>query len=625
MSPPTWTQIAAGDGLTVFTWSDTCRVHALCRDGAALLIDLGDGSCLDHLAEIGVERVEWVLFTHHHREQCQGARRLGPLGAQLAAPAAERAFFEQPSAFRRLDPRLEDPFSVYGASYLRPPVEAVAIDRAVAKMDTFTWRGHELTCFETRGDSPGSMSYLIDLEGRRLAFSGDVMLAGGRMHTWFDAEWDYGYGAGLRALHDSAGLLADCRPHRLLPAHGPAIADPVPLLRAYQARLRRLEALLVRGYDVLTFPAAGQDRVSQTSEVPHLWRISPHLYKLKGPDVFANFTLLLADSGRALVVDCGCVEFDFLQKTLDLAKSRLGLRAIDAVIVTHMHGDHFTEAAQLCAAWGAQLWTLDRIAPPCEQPERFDLSCPGSAYGLATPPRFDRLFHEGETIEWEGFDLTVDAMPGQTAYALCLHGIIDGRRVAFTGDNLFGDPRHPRHSGHEAVVARCDAVLEEGYLVAADYLTRLRPDLIVGGHSYVMENPAAIVGRFSRWALQMRAAFRAILAGADYRYAFDPYWVRADPYRLRLRPGASAEVKLHVRCFDDAPRRFRLAVHTPPGLHASPASFDLALGAGERTSRPLTINADSGIAAGVHVVAVDVTLGRRRLGEWFDLLVAIGA
>ena len=84
----------------LFTWTDTCNVHIV-RDGdAALLIDLGDGSVLDHLAEIGVKRVEWILFTHHHREQCQGAPKLQGRGVKLAAPEAERALFENPMSFR---------------------------------------------------------------------------------------------------------------------------------------------------------------------------------------------------------------------------------------------------------------------------------------------------------------------------------------------------------------------------------------------------------------------------------------------------------------------------------------------------------------------------------------------
>lgn len=42
-------------------------------------------------------------------------------------------------------------------------------------------------------------------------------------------------------------------------------------------------------------------------------------------------------------------------------------------------------------------------------------------------------------------------MPGQTEFALCLHGMIDGRKVAFTGDNIFGDPDNPTQTGHEAM------------------------------------------------------------------------------------------------------------------------------------------------------------------------------
>src|SRR5213593_3097280 len=71
ITPGQWRSFAKQGFPQLFAWSDTCNVYVL-RDGdAALLIDLGDGSVLEHLGEIGVKRVEWVLFTHHHREQCQ--------------------------------------------------------------------------------------------------------------------------------------------------------------------------------------------------------------------------------------------------------------------------------------------------------------------------------------------------------------------------------------------------------------------------------------------------------------------------------------------------------------------------------------------------------------------------
>ncbi|PAW86885.1 MAG: hypothetical protein B9S33_07275, partial [Pedosphaera sp. Tous-C6FEB] len=162
LAAPRFTQPDAKRHPNLFTWTDTCNVHIV-RDGdAALLIDLGDGSVLDHLAEIGVKRVEWVLFTHHHREQCQGAPKLQGRGVKLAAPEFERALFENPASYRKMIVRLGDPFTVHGASYVRPAVEPIKLDQTFQRMDTFTWRGREFRCVDTRGNSPGGMSYFLN-------------------------------------------------------------------------------------------------------------------------------------------------------------------------------------------------------------------------------------------------------------------------------------------------------------------------------------------------------------------------------------------------------------------------------------------------------------------------------
>src|SRR5262249_22316964 len=139
----------------LFRWTDTCNVYVL-RDGdAALLIDLGDGSVLDHLNEIGVTRVEWVLFTHHHREQCQGATRLGRWregGAKMAAAEGERALFERLLDFRNLNVNLGDAFTIHGTSYVRPPLQPIALDRGFKTNDTLAWRHREFVCLDTRGN-----------------------------------------------------------------------------------------------------------------------------------------------------------------------------------------------------------------------------------------------------------------------------------------------------------------------------------------------------------------------------------------------------------------------------------------------------------------------------------------
>jgi len=214
-------------------------------------------------------------------------------------------------------------------------------------------------------------------------------------------------------------------------------------------------------------------------------------------------------------------------------------------------------------------------------------------------------------------------MPGQTEFALCLHGRIDGRTVAFTGDTIFGDPDDPKQTGHEAVVAHTSAILEEGYIYGAEYLARFKPDILIGGHSFVMDRPAECIERFRRWSYRMRDAFQALSPDEDYRYWFDPFWVRAEPYRVALRPGESAEVLVHVRNFRKTRQEHRIAVHTPPGLVAQPAVLEGQLAGESRRSFPLRIESTAAVAEGVHLVALDVTIDGRRYGEWFDFVVGI--
>ncbi len=616
----------------LFSWTDTCNVYVV-RDGdAALLVDLGDGSVLDALHTIGVQRVEWVLFTHHHREQCQGAPRLAGTGARVAAPEAERALFERPAEFRVMDVRLDDPLTVYGSSYVRPPAQPIPLDRALENDEVFTWRGHELRCLDTRGNSPGSMTYLLAHPDGPVALSGDVMLDGATMHTWFDTEWDYGFGAGIQALRASVETLAARKPQLLLPSHGPVVRQPQAQLAGYAGKLAALERLYLRGYDMGDLTATFQDKVSIETVVPPVARISPHLFKLKRANFYGNFGLILADSGHALVVDCGLVDEQLLDDALAGLQQHFGLRAIDAIIITHMHGDHFVEAPYLRDKWAAPIWALDKMVDKMEHPEWFAYAAPIQAYGkqnrdgsLVRGVRVDRALRPGETFEWEGCRFTVDWMPGQTEFALCLHGTIDGRRVAFTGDNLFADPDNPAHTGHEAVVAHNSGILEEGYIYAAEYLTHLQPDLLVGGHSFVMDRPAQLIERFRGWSYDMRDAFRALSPDADYRYGFDPFWVRAEPYRVVLPAGGGAEVLVHVRNFRPGPQTHHIVIGTPPGIAVEPAVLKGELAAESRQAFPVRITATDSAAPVTCLLTFDVTLDGRRYGQWFDLIVDVRA
>ncbi len=612
----------------LYVWTDTCNVHVL-RDGdAALLINLGDGSVLEHLASIGVKRVEWVLFTDHHREQCQGASKLGPWrdrGTQVAAPEAERALFERPASFRKMKVSLNDQYTVHGASYVRPPIQPVRLDRGFRRMDELAWRGRKLRCEETKGNSPGGMTYFIEEQNRWLAFSGDVMCDGARMNNYFDTEWDYSFGAGVYALHNAAAWVTGYDPILMLPSHGPIIRDAKPQLEKYQKKLERLEQMILRGYSISRFAGSDQDRVSKPTAVPNIWQVSPHLFKFKAQNFWPNFHMLLADSGHALVVDCGLFDEAYLDRALEGMREKLGLKAIDAVIITHMHGDHFLEAPHLREKWGAQIWALDNMVDKCEHPEWFDYCAPVQSYGKGlTGVRIDRAIKKsGETIDWEGFKLTIEWMPGQTEFALGVHGVIDGKKVIFTGDNIDGNPTDPVQNGHEAIVARNSGILDEGYIYGAELMTRVKPDLILAGHSWAIANPAPLIQRYRQWAYDMRDTFRSLSTDNDYRYWFDPFWVRAEPYRSTLRAGEAVELKLEVRSFQTRAQTHHIEILTPPGLTAEPRVLDGRLAAEARGKFSFRITAAPDAKPGVQLVAFDITRDGVRHGQLFDAILEV--
>ena len=170
-----------------------------------------------------------------------------------------------------------------------------------------------------------------------------------------------------------------------------------------------------------------------------------------------------------------------------------------------------------------KIWTLDRIADKVENPLRYDYCALITSYnpeyeGL----KVDRPLRDGEVVDWEGLKLHIDWMPGQTEFGNCLWLELDGKRIAFTGDNLFGDPADPAQNGHEAVVARNSAIFEEGYLLGSRYLRDLKPDIVMGAHNVLMANPAAFLDRYHEWSQADHHAVQRTAARSELRISIRP-------------------------------------------------------------------------------------------------------
>lgn len=608
----------------LFNYVDTCNVYVV-RDGkSALLINLGDGGVLDHLAEIGVSEVEWIVFTDHHREQCQGARHVDRARTKLAAPKDEQALFESPRDFRKWRPSLGDPHTVHGASYVRPPAESIKLDRLLADGETFEWHGRHIMCLATPGHSPGGMSYLIKHDDRTCAFTGGVMHDGSRLTNWFDSEWDYGFGKGLDALIASVDRLAGEQLVWAFPTQGPAIQDAAVQLRRFHEKLVAFRPDYLRGYPVQNLTRRTKiDPIIKPTPIPQVVQVTPHLYKFSDMLAGKNFAIMISDRGRGLLLDCGLFSEQMLHELIGDMQTHLGLKGIDALWINHMHGDHFTLGAELKRRFGVKIWTLDRIVDKIEHPLRYDYCALITSYNSAYDGLpVDRPLRDGEIVDWEGFQLHIDWMPGQTEFGNCLWLELDGKRIAFTGDNLFGDPSDPDQNGHEAVVARNSAVFEEGYLFGSGYLRKLNPDIIMGAHNVLMTNPAAFIERYHAWSRRIIADYKSLLPDENYEYGFDPFWVSAYPYRVDLSQDGSREVAITVRNFRDRPQHHVVRFRLPAGITAEPEVLEGVVEPKSRQSIKVKLTADPAqVRAGLQIVPMDITLDGVRKGELFDFLL----
>lgn len=610
----------------VFVHQGCANVFVL-RDGPhAILFNLGDGSVLDQLSTIGVTQVDWVLFTEHHREVCQGASRIDRKQTQVAAPRSERTLFENPLRFRKWRPTLNDEYTVHGASYVRPSAVPIQLDQTFAPGDTFRWRGYEILCMETPGHSPGGMSYLLRRGSQTCAFIGGVMHEGARMSNWYDIEWDYGFGKGLDTLTASVQKLIDAKPDCIFPAQGPPIHDASSQLKSYHNKLTAFRPDYLRGYPVNDLTKRTKvDPIIRATAIPQIVQVTPHLYKFSDMLAGKNFAIIISDSGKGLLLDCGLFPETLLNELVKEMQTHLGLTQIDALWINHMHGDHFTLGAALKRQFGTQIWTLDRIVDKVEQPLKYDYCALITSYnpeyeGL----KVDRALRDGEVVDWEGLQLHIDWMPGQTEFGNCLWLELDGKRIAFTGDNLFGDPSDPTQNGHEAVVARNSAVFEEGYLLGSRYLRDLKPDIVMGAHNVLMTNPAAFLDRYHAWSKRIIDHYRSLLPDENYEYGFDPFWVSAYPYRVDLQQQRVQEFEITVRNFRDQPQRHRVALRLPPGLQANPAVLEGTVAPKSRERFKITLTAAPDLApAGTLMIPLDIRLDGKHFGERFDFLVQV--
>jgi glyoxylase-like metal-dependent hydrolase (beta-lactamase superfamily II) len=594
--------VAAG----VSRFRDTCNVYVLRSGRSAVVVDFGSGAVLDHLDELDVDQVTDVLVTHHHRDQVQGLARAAGAGTRIWVPPVERDLIE--GIDRRWETRQidndydlrQDRFSL---------LEGVPVSGAVAEYRTTRFGEHDVYVLPTPGHTVGSVTYIVEVAGRRLAFSGDLAHGDGRVWSLAASQWSYSGVEGLAATNFSCGVLAGHAPDVLLPSHGEAVEEPAAVLVRIRTRVEELARL----------------RLDSPWRFDHMFRqpweaITPHL--LRNRTSFANSYALVSDSGGAILIDFGYdVSTGLVPSTdrtarrpllwsLDVLKREHGVERIDAVIATHYHDDHVAGMNLLREVEGTQVWATANVAPILEEPTRYDLPCL-----WFEPIPVDRVLELEAPVAWQEYVLTAYALPGHTLYAAAIGFEVDGKRVLATGDQqTTGVPRGILNYQYRNRF-RIDDFVESAQLYG-----RLRPDLIVSGHWPVQEVDDAYLEQLHADGVRLAELHRELLP-EEVDFGAEGAGARIEPYRSAAPTGGTVELDVAVRNPFGRPAVASVRLAVPAGWPA-PETQEVELGPrGEILLRFAVVTGSEPRRRAR--VAVDVTVDGMLFGQLAEALVDV--
>lgn len=569
---------------------DTCNVYVLRNGREAVLVDFGSGAVLDRLGELGIDRVTDVLVTHHHRDQVQGLARAAEAGIRIWVPPAEEdliAGVDERWRTRQVandyDLR-EDRFSL---------LEQVPVTGAVWEYRTRDYGGVAVYALPTPGHTLGSVTYLVETGGRRVAFTGDLVHGDGQVWSLAATQWTYSGVEGWAATIVSCGVLRAREPDVLLPSHGDPIDEPDVALGRLAARMQELVDLRLPG---------GAWSLEERLRQPFV-AITPHF--LRNRTMFANSYALVSETGGALVIDFGYDLTCTATGSERAARRTLlwsldGLR-VEVVVPTHYHDDHVAGINLLREITGAEAWIPENIASVLGDPARYDLPC---LWFDAVPA--DRVMALGEPVRWHEYELTAYALPGHTRYAAALAFEVDGKRVLATGDQQTND------DGRAILNFQYrNRFAADDFVRSAALYRELRPDIVVSGHWLPVEVTDAWLDRLLADGRRTAELHEELLPPDGL--GTQGFGARIEPYRSAVAAGDSVELSVEV---PRAPAEVRLVV--PAGWSVEPDRVELAA-PGDAHFRVTP----AAVPVSRARVAADVTVDGTRLGQQAEALVDV--
>ncbi len=565
---------------------------------------------------------EVVLLTHGRRDVVWAARRVTDAGVRVIAPTGERYWLEQPHEF--WDAFTTQRFHDYGQQSTKVVARPLPVAQWVEDGQVIPWRGLKVRTIATPGYTRGAASYLVDIDGRSVAFTGDLIYGDGQLvdlYSFQDAIPEanirgyHGYGSRLAGLVASLEKIAAAKPDLIVPARGPVIDTPQKAIAKLIGRVRKLyhnylsTNALHWYFKEPRMRLCGERVLGAGADID----LMPYANHVQTPNwVFENSTsrLLISDSGSGFLIDCGNQRV--IEAIKDLMAKKLVSR-VEGIFVTHYHDDH-TDAVQAAAEeFGCPVYATAQYADILERPEAYHMpAMTANAIHDVT------IMKDGQSTKWHEFELTYFFFPGQAYY----HGALLARKADERPIFFIGDAFAPSGIDDYCVLNRNLVHEDDGFLKCLS-MVRHAP-----GKPWLINEHIPFVFEFSRSELdyletryrERIETLRELFPWDDPNYGIDEQWAVFYPYGSQVASQSESDLEVRITNHSAIPRTFEIQPH---GHGVEILKFDAAIELAPRQTGRMKVRIRAPKSPRNALVTADVTSQGMDFRHWVEALVTV--
>ncbi len=571
-----------------------------------------------------LRKADMVLFTHHRRDVIWAGRDLVENGAQAIIPIFEKPYFTDVDSIWNDYSRTR--FHNYYCQTTKIAAEPLEASKTVRGGDVLKWQDTEIKVLNTPGYTRGSVTYTMDLDGKKYAFTGDLISGDGKIPDLYSFQDSldsiagyHGYATRLGQLISSLKLIAGQKPDIIIPSRGEIITDPQESIAKLIGRIRAVYSnyLSISAYRWY-FPGRMQTMsdhvIGENAAIPSI--AYADVLKSNPPSWYrhiSNTNLVVSDDGSAFVIDCGTENaFREISRLTDSGS----IKSIDGIFITHYHDDHTDFVNKITERYGCPVYVTPQLREIIEKPSDFNLPC------LTHEHIKDlRIVEDESKMTWKEFFLTSFYFPGQTIY----HDAVlieknNGEKIFFTGDSFT-----PSGIDDYCLLNRNLLHPGTGYFKCIDILKELPEDVLLSN-----QHVEPLFSFSDQQLKQMEDSLRKrtellrdLIDQDNINYGVDEQWVRIHPYSQQVYRGKAAVCTVKIFNHSDSVTEYTLEPDMPEGFRVEPEKSTVTISPQQTGELTFRVTASEKVRPGIHIMLADVKTGNRILREWCEAIIEI--